>query len=94
MKQIGLAMLTFAMGGISAWVPTFLHRTAGLSVGKASMVVSAITVIDGITGTLIGTGTTNGSGALTAMLTGESYVASAEMARALGTFPGRTMGGV
>ena len=50
----GLATLTFVMGGISAWVPTFLHRTAGLSVGNASMVVSAITVIDGITGTLIG----------------------------------------
>ena len=50
----GLATLTFVMGGISAWVPTFLHRVAGLSVGKASMVVSAITVIDGIAGTLIG----------------------------------------
>jgi predicted MFS family arabinose efflux permease len=51
---LGLATLTFAMGGISAWVPTFLHRTAGFSVGKASMVVSAITVIDGIAGTLVG----------------------------------------
>jgi len=50
----GLATLTFVMGGISAWVPTFLHRTTGLSVGKASMVVSAITVIDGIAGTLTG----------------------------------------
>jgi predicted MFS family arabinose efflux permease len=50
----GLATLTFAMGGISAWVPTFLHRAAGLSVGSASMVVSAITVFDGIAGTLTG----------------------------------------
>ena len=50
----GLATLTFAMGGISAWVPTFLHRSAGLSVGNASMVVGAITVIDGIAGTLVG----------------------------------------
>jgi MFS family permease len=50
----GLAMLTFAMGGISAWVPEFLRRSAGLSVGKASQVVGAITVIDGIAGTLIG----------------------------------------
>ena len=31
----GLAALTFAMGGISTWVPTFLHRVAGLSVGMA-----------------------------------------------------------
>ncbi len=50
----GLATLTFAMGGISAWVPTFLSRSAGLSVAKASMVVGAITVIDGILGTLVG----------------------------------------
>ena len=50
----GLAMLTFAMGGISSWVPEFLRRSAGLSVGSASQVVGAITVIDGIAGTLIG----------------------------------------
>jgi MFS family permease len=50
----GLATLTFAMGGISAWVPTFLHRSAGLSVGDASLAVGAITVVDGIAGTLVG----------------------------------------
>ncbi len=50
----GLATLTFAMGGISAWVPTFLHRFAGLSVADASLTVGAITVIDGIAGTLVG----------------------------------------
>lgn len=50
----GLATLTFAMGGISAWVPTFLHRFVGLSVAKSSMTVSAITVVDGIAGTVIG----------------------------------------
>ncbi len=51
---MGLAMLTFAMGGISAWVPTFLHRYAGLSVADASLTVGAITVVDGIAGTLTG----------------------------------------
>ncbi|HME59126.1 MAG TPA: MFS transporter [Terracidiphilus sp.] len=50
----GLATLTFAMGGISAWVPTFLSRSAGLSVANSSLVVGAITVIDGILGTLVG----------------------------------------
>jgi MFS family permease len=50
----GLAMLTFAMGGISAWMPTFLHRSAGLSVGNAGLTVGAITVVDGIAGTLVG----------------------------------------
>jgi sugar phosphate permease len=50
----GLATLTFAMGGISTWVPTFLHRSLGYPVDKSSMIVSAITVIDGIAGTAIG----------------------------------------
>ena len=50
----GLAALTFAMGGISAWVPTFLNRVSGLPLGKATMIVGAITVVDGIAGTLIG----------------------------------------
>ena len=50
----GLAALTFAMGGISAWVPEFLRRSAGFSVGASSQVVGAITVVDGIAGTLIG----------------------------------------
>ena len=31
----GLAALTFAMGGISNWMPTFLNRFAGLSVSSA-----------------------------------------------------------
>jgi MFS family permease len=50
----GLAMLTFAMGGISWWVPEFLRRVAGMSMGKASLTVGAATVIDGIVGTLVG----------------------------------------
>jgi MFS transporter, Spinster family, sphingosine-1-phosphate transporter len=50
----GLATLTFAMGGISWWVPEFLRRSAGLSMGDASLVVGGITVFDGIAGTVVG----------------------------------------
>jgi len=50
----GLAALTFAMGGISNWVPTFLHRFSGQSVADASLTVGAITVVDGIAGTAVG----------------------------------------
>lgn len=50
----GLAMLTFAMGGISWWMPEFLRRSVGLSMGNASLVVGATTVADGIAGTLTG----------------------------------------
>lgn len=53
-STFGLALLTFAMGGISFWVPEFLRRSAGLSMAKASLAVGAITVLDGIAGTLIG----------------------------------------
>jgi MFS family permease len=50
----GLATLTFAMGGISNWVPEFLHRSAGFSVANASLMVGGATVVDGIAGTLVG----------------------------------------
>jgi MFS family permease len=53
-STFGLATLTFAMGGISAWAPTFLHRSAGLSVGDAGLAMGGITVVDGIAGTLVG----------------------------------------
>jgi MFS family permease len=53
-STFGLAAITFALGGISAWVPTFLHRVNGLSVANASLVVGAITVVDGIGGTITG----------------------------------------
>jgi len=52
--SFGLAMLTFAMGGISAWVPTFLERTAGMALKDATFAVGIITVVDGIAGTLVG----------------------------------------
>jgi sugar phosphate permease len=42
------------MGGISNWIAEFLRRYAGLSVGNASLAVGAITVVDGIAGTLVG----------------------------------------
>jgi MFS family permease len=50
----GLATLTFAMGGISTWVPTFLNRVGGLPLNIADRVVGSITVVDGIAGTLVG----------------------------------------
>jgi MFS transporter, Spinster family, sphingosine-1-phosphate transporter len=53
-STFGMAEVTFALGGISAWMPTFLHRHNSLSVAHASLAVSAITVIDGIAGTVTG----------------------------------------
>jgi MFS family permease len=52
--SFGLALLTFAMGGLSWWMPEFLRRFSGLSMGNAGLLVGAITVIDGIAGTIVG----------------------------------------
>jgi len=50
----GLAELTFAMGGISNWMPDFLHHPIGMTVAHASQVAGVTTVIDGILGTIVG----------------------------------------
>jgi len=50
----GLAMLTFAMGGISNWIAVFLQRFAGMSTAGSGTLVGAITVVCGIAGTAVG----------------------------------------
>jgi predicted MFS family arabinose efflux permease len=50
----GLAALTFAMGGISSWIPEFLRDPIGLTVARASDVAGGSVVIDGILGTAVG----------------------------------------
>jgi len=51
---LGLAMYTFAMGGLQAWIPTFLTRVRSLSLDEANTVFGAITCFNGIVATLIG----------------------------------------
>jgi MFS family permease len=51
---LGLAMMTFAMGGISTWMPTFLHREKGIALDKANYYFGIITVIAGLAGTAVG----------------------------------------
>jgi MFS family permease len=51
---LGMAMMVFTMGGISTWMPTFLHRFAGMGVAKAGTILGAITVVDGLAGTAMG----------------------------------------
>ena len=47
-------MWTFAVGGISTWLPTYLVRFASMSVAKAGTVAGALTVICGLLGTIAG----------------------------------------
>ena len=51
---LGMAMTVFALGGISAWVPSFLQRVAGYTPAAAGLTVGAITVLGGLGGTAIG----------------------------------------
>jgi predicted MFS family arabinose efflux permease len=51
---LGLAALTFSMGGISVWLPTFFVRFGGYSLLAANQRIGMITVVDGILGTIAG----------------------------------------
>jgi len=51
---LGYAAVTFSLGGISWWMPSFLHRAAGYSLSKAAFVMGAITVVAGLGGTATG----------------------------------------
>jgi MFS transporter, Spinster family, sphingosine-1-phosphate transporter len=51
---LGMAMWTFAVGGISTWLPTFLRRFAGYSVAGAGLTAGEITAVDGLLATIAG----------------------------------------
>ncbi|MDE2143573.1 MAG: MFS transporter [Elusimicrobia bacterium] len=48
------AAMTFALGGFAVWMPTFFHRSFGLSVGRAGTLFGALTVLGGLVGSLLG----------------------------------------
>jgi MFS transporter, Spinster family, sphingosine-1-phosphate transporter len=51
---LGMAAMTFAMGGIQVWMPTFLSQTRGYSLESANFMFGIIIVIDGILASLAG----------------------------------------
>ena len=53
-NTLAMAAMTFAMGGLAQWLPTFLFRIYSLDVAKANTLFGAVTVIAGISGTLTG----------------------------------------
>ncbi|MBL8973966.1 MAG: MFS transporter [Myxococcales bacterium] len=53
-NTIGLALLTFTIGGLALWMPSYLERVHGMSSGQAGTIFGGVTVIAGICGTLLG----------------------------------------
>jgi MFS family permease len=53
-NTLAMTAMTFAMGGLAQWVPTFLYRIHELDLAHANTYFGAITVVAGIAGTLIG----------------------------------------
>jgi MFS family permease len=48
------AVATFAIGGLSSWMPTYFVRYFGYTVARAGMVFGGMTVIAGMAGTWLG----------------------------------------
>lgn len=48
------AMSTFLMGGLAAWMPTYLHRFAGLTIAQAGTYFGGLVIICGFLGTYLG----------------------------------------
>lgn len=51
---LGMAMMTFAQGGLLVWMPTFLSRMRGYSLVKANNLFGVILAIDGTVAALAG----------------------------------------
>jgi MFS family permease len=51
---LGMAMYTFAVGGMQVWIPTFLVTLRGMDLKTANIAFATITIINGIGATLLG----------------------------------------
>lgn len=51
---LGMAMMTFALGGLQVWMPTFLHRVHGYSLLDANIIFGLSTVSNGLVASLAG----------------------------------------
>jgi MFS family permease len=51
---LGMAAMTFALGGMAYWMPTFFARLRGLPLDRANALFGGITVASGLVGTFLG----------------------------------------
>jgi predicted MFS family arabinose efflux permease len=50
----GMAMMTFALGGLQVWMPTFLHRARGYTLGQAGIFFGLSIGANGLVASLAG----------------------------------------
>ena len=53
-NTLAMAAMTFAIGGLAQWIPSFLYRTHSLDVARGNTLFGATTVLAGMLGTLAG----------------------------------------
>lgn len=51
---LGMAMMTFALGGLQVWFPTFLHRARGYTLFHANIIFGMSTLVNGLVASLAG----------------------------------------
>ena len=51
---LAMTAMTFAVGGLAAWVPTYLVRIRGMELSQANLAFGLLTLIAGVGGTLLG----------------------------------------
>ncbi|HET9304542.1 MAG TPA: MFS transporter [Candidatus Sulfotelmatobacter sp.] len=54
MATLGMAMMTYSLGGIQVWMPQFLYSERHYSLEKANLMFGIIIVVDGIVASLFG----------------------------------------
>ncbi len=51
---LGMAMMTFALGGLQVWFPTFLHRARDYTLLQANLIFGGSTLVNGLVASLAG----------------------------------------
>ncbi len=51
---LAMTGMTFAVGGLAAWVPTYLVRVRGMGLVEANLVFGLLTLVSGLGGTMAG----------------------------------------
>jgi MFS transporter, Spinster family, sphingosine-1-phosphate transporter len=51
---LGMALMTFALGGLAFWMPTYFHRIKGMTLPEANLWIGPLTVGAGLLGTMTG----------------------------------------